>query len=409
MPVLLYVQHANALGGSAFSLLYTMQGMSMRGFRCIVCLARHSEVLANLYREHGFAVEEAYGLPLFEHTTAGWGSIRHPFVAVRSVAALCNRTSGPLARLAELIGKADIVHLNSSLLLPVSRFLSARRVSHFWHIREASVEGYCGLRKALFTRQLSDELVKPIFISDYDKQTWAPASKGIVVRNFVKLGNTPNHVVTCAPKTDIHPFTLGFLGASDPIKGGRVLIDAMELVRQQKIGIECLMPGARDTGPRSRNGKIARRVAHSFGMRVERERFAGDISRRGLADIVKVMDYCSDIKGFFERCNVIIFPSIAPHFARPVIEAAAQCKPSIGSDIGGVSELIEHGKTGILVRPNDPDALAQAILFMASNPEMSHAMGMAARKKAEHDFNLDIQCDRLGKEYHAMLNNRCRA
>jgi glycosyltransferase involved in cell wall biosynthesis len=71
-----------------------------------------------------------------------------------------------------------------------------------------------------------------------------------------------------------------------------------------------------------------------------------------------------------------------PHFARPIIEAAAMAKPAVASDLGGPRELVVDGETGLLVPSNDPDALADALAGLLGSPDRARELGEAAYRRA---------------------------
>ncbi len=74
-------------------------------------------------------------------------------------------------------------------------------------------------------------------------------------------------------------------------------------------------------------------------------------------------------------------------------------KPVIGSDIGGIPEQIDHDKTGILVPPGDPDALANAILQLASDPAKRESLGSAARSRISESWVPETQGRLLAELY----------
>jgi glycosyltransferase involved in cell wall biosynthesis len=77
------------------------------------------------------------------------------------------------------------------------------------------------------------------------------------------------------------------------------------------------------------------------------------------------------------------------------LEAMACGRPVVASDVGGLSELVVAGETGLLVPPDDPEALAGALLPMLRNPERAAAMGRAGRSRIERGFTWD----RIADEY----------
>ena len=71
-----------------------------------------------------------------------------------------------------------------------------------------------------------------------------------------------------------------------------------------------------------------------------------------------------------------------------LLEAMAAGLPCVSTPINGVPEIIEHGRTGVLVPENDPRALAAAIRSLLEDPVRRRQMGVAARIRAEERFDL---------------------
>jgi glycosyltransferase involved in cell wall biosynthesis len=95
----------------------------------------------------------------------------------------------------------------------------------------------------------------------------------------------------------------------------------------------------------------------------------------------------TDVPDMLAASQCLVFPSSVPHFARPVIEAAAMAVPAVASDLGGPRELIEDGETGRLVPPGNPAALAAAIGMLLGDPESARRMGETAYRQARERFD----------------------
>jgi glycosyltransferase involved in cell wall biosynthesis len=82
-----------------------------------------------------------------------------------------------------------------------------------------------------------------------------------------------------------------------------------------------------------------------------------------------------------------------------ILEAEAAGLPILASDIGGTSETLEVGETGLLVPPGDAQALADAIAELSANYERCKRMGEAARRRIETHFSLDRMIDEVCAVY----------
>jgi len=76
-------------------------------------------------------------------------------------------------------------------------------------------------------------------------------------------------------------------------------------------------------------------------------------------------------------------------------EAMSMEVPVVTSRINGIEELVDDGINGILVPPENPEAIADAIVLLFSNPDLRKKMGKEARKKIQKDFNVRVEAKKL--------------
>jgi glycosyltransferase involved in cell wall biosynthesis len=82
-----------------------------------------------------------------------------------------------------------------------------------------------------------------------------------------------------------------------------------------------------------------------------------------------------------------------------LLEAASCGLPVVATRSGGIAEAVADGRTGLLVRPCRPDALAEAIIHLLDMPDRAHAMGQVGRQRAIAEFDLHEQTRRLEAVY----------
>ena len=102
----------------------------------------------------------------------------------------------------------------------------------------------------------------------------------------------------------------------------------------------------------------------------EEIRFLGSLDRDGVAQR-------------YRDADLFTLPSTAEAFGNVFAEALASGLPIVGSSVGGIPELVEHGSNGLLVPPGDPAGLASAIRYLADDPELRAEMAVRNRAKAE--------------------------
>lgn len=136
------------------------------------------------------------------------------------------------------------------------------------------------------------------------------------------------------------------------------------------------------------------------------ERFYEKLKTVPLRENVHLVGVQTNIPEWIAACDLIVFPSTCDHFARPIIEAGAMAKPVVASDWPSTREIVESNTTGILVRPNDPRALAEAIIEVLQDEQRARNMGEAGYQQATHEFNADLQVKRIVQVYERILTSR---
>jgi glycosyltransferase involved in cell wall biosynthesis len=89
-----------------------------------------------------------------------------------------------------------------------------------------------------------------------------------------------------------------------------------------------------------------------------------------------------------------------------VLESMAWGKPVIGTQVGGMPELVRHGEEGLLVPPGDANALAAALTQLESSPETAERMGRRGRERIESAFAPDVHLAALHDVYAAAAERR---
>jgi glycosyltransferase involved in cell wall biosynthesis len=124
------------------------------------------------------------------------------------------------------------------------------------------------------------------------------------------------------------------------------------------------------------------------GRRGYLEELAQLIASHGLDDRITIVGHCDDMPAALATADIVIAPSNEPEaFGRVAAEAGAMAVPAIGSSIGAQGEIIVHGRTGLIVPPADPAALAAAITDLLDRGAAGRkAMGEAAMAYVREKF-----------------------
>ncbi len=108
-----------------------------------------------------------------------------------------------------------------------------------------------------------------------------------------------------------------------------------------------------------------------------------------------------DVAALYECCEIFALPTGTDSdgqvegFGLVFTEAHAHGKPVVAGHSGGVTEAVLDGETGLIVEPNDPDALAEAILSLMNDPERARRLGENGRRRVEEELNWETFTERL--------------
>ena len=122
------------------------------------------------------------------------------------------------------------------------------------------------------------------------------------------------------------------------------------------------------------------------------------IVKMGLERKVLFLGIRDDVPKLLAASDLFVLSSDYEGVPLAVLEAMAAGKPVVATAVGGVPELIEDGKTGILVPPRNPETLAKGILRLVKDADLRQRMGKAARERAQERFDIS----RTAREYETL-------
>jgi glycosyltransferase involved in cell wall biosynthesis len=125
----------------------------------------------------------------------------------------------------------------------------------------------------------------------------------------------------------------------------------------------------------------------------------------GLADSVILAGYLSR-DDFFGQAHIVVMTSRIENLPYTVLEAMAWGRPVIATRVGGLPDLIEDGRTGILVEPDDHHGLADAIRRVAQDPDLRTRLAENAREKLAAEFGYDLMIARHVALYNSLAQAR---
>jgi glycosyltransferase involved in cell wall biosynthesis len=182
------------------------------------------------------------------------------------------------------------------------------------------------------------------------------------------------------------PPVLLCLGRVIPQKGFDVALEAFASLAERLAGLRLIIAGDGE----DKSGLEKRAVALGLAERIE---FTGWISP-------------TDVPGLLNRCTVLVMPSRKEGFGVVAAEAAMMARPVVGSNCGGLRDVVQDGVSGLLVEKEDPRALADALSVVLEAPDRAAAMGLAGRERAIREFDLSTCIDSYEVLYRRLTGSR---
>ena len=170
---------------------------------------------------------------------------------------------------------------------------------------------------------------------------------------------------------------IGIVAAHETRKGHDVLLHALARLRRDGIAMCCLV-----CGDGSRRAQLES-LAQGLGI-ADAVRFLGE--QRQVADVLAALD-------------VFVLPSRHEGLGVAILEAMAMALPVVASDVGGIPEIVDAGRTGVLVPPEDAAALASAIAALDRDRALAYQMGAAGRARVLAEFSMEVMADRYERLY----------
>ncbi len=184
-------------------------------------------------------------------------------------------------------------------------------------------------------------------------------------------------------------YRIGVIGRITPIKGHSFFIQAVARAIKLFPKIKVLIVGE-----------------PPFESPEYKKKLESLVERLNIRDFVEFVGPKEEIAEFLSTLDLVVVPSVGQEaFGRVIIEAGAIGVPVIATKVGGVVDIIEDGKNGILVLPGDIQRLTGAILEVLKDRELAVSLVTEARKKVEKLYSLDEMAEKTLKVYEEALKS----
>jgi glycosyltransferase involved in cell wall biosynthesis len=328
--------------------------------------------------------------------------IRRSLVTPTGLAHLARTWAANAASLARLIRarRIALVHSNTSVLLGGAAAAGLARVPHVWHVREI----YAGFERwwPAHRRLLLSAAALPC-VSEATRAQFGSHPRPRVIHDGVALpapdferlrpprglrrkGSAGAEATRARWGLEPDAFVCAVLGRLSDWKGQDVLIRALAQPPLQTAGAIGLIAGEPWQG-RARTDELLE-LARGLGV----------------AERVRLLGFVDDPAALYAATDVVVVPSTRPDpLPNAALEAAASGCCVVASALGGLPEIISDGRTGRLVAPGDPRALAGALAELAADPDARRRLGTAAAADVSARFSPGRMLEAVQALYDELL------
>ncbi|MBK1712487.1 hypothetical protein CKO43_06795 [Rubrivivax gelatinosus] len=291
----------------------------------------------------------------------------------------------------------EVVHTNTTAVFAGA--LAARRcgVPHVWHVHEITTRPHW--YAALVARLLERWSQQVVTVSDATRRHLCALNPALVAKTAtVYNGIDPARAVggVRGRVRESHGWpadaiVVGMIGRINWWKGQGTLVDSAAVLLARRDDLRFLLVGGVFAGEEALREQLLAQVG-ALGPR---------------AACVAVEDFRPDIADVLADIDVFVLPSIEPDpFPTVVLEAMAASKPIVAFGHGGVVEMVDGGRAGLLCPPVSAQALAQAIETLADSADERRRLGGLARQRVGERFTQRAFLDAFARVYRESLEAR---
>jgi len=366
---LLLIHHVGDVYGASKSLLRLSAGLVNDGHSVMVILPEDGPLCPALIK-NGVTVECMPSLPVMHRSRlTSLSGLNRLFRDARTFRRSFKKAIN--------LFRPDIIHTNTGAILPIAGMIArSMNIPHVQHMRESFLD--FGPLWPPYRWWLYRNANHVICISTFIASMFTPAQQsgkikvihnGIPREEFDLIDNSKVAVFRrrCGSPGPL----IGIAGRIKLVRKGQdVFIKAAARIKDQFPDAQFAVVGSPFTGNESHLDTL-----HTM------------VKELGLENRVHFIGHTDEPLVAMAAFDISVMASASPEpLGNVTIESMALGRPVIGTNVGGTAELIENGKTGLLVPPGDPQAMALAMTELLTHPDKAARMGQAARQRYLEHF-----------------------
>ncbi|MBN2284808.1 MAG: glycosyltransferase [Tissierellales bacterium] len=356
MTVMFIIDLLGPFGGAERSLNLLARGLIGHGHRIIICCLKGGESYRKLEQE-GFYVENLNIDKLYNADGLRALSRLIKLVRQERVSAIMtyHESSDFFGILISMLTRTPIISNRRDMGFKL-------KLKHIWLYRLINrfFDGIVAVSYAVKEAVL--------------KTQWAKTSNVVVIHNGVDLSSSSDGASICTPDKAVYDECLNVccLANIRQIKGHKYLIKAAKLAVERFPNVRFHFIGCYD-------------MDDAYFKDIQKQ-----IQTLQIQDTINFIGEIRhvDVSTMFAAIDISVLPSLSEGLSNTLLESMLAGKPVVATAVGGNPEVVEDGKSGFLVPPRDPHAMAEAILKLLGNSELRREMGHQGRMRVQEEFSV---------------------
>lgn len=284
------------------------------------------------------------------------------------------------------------------------------RLVHFHDAHGAAVGGMAASRAKVPLRVISRRVDFPLKKSPFSRRKYTRNVDAVIaisegVKKVLVEGGIPLSIIEVIPSgIDFSPFKelmprdflrrefsfapddylVGIVAALEDHKGHTYLIQAMKILKEYAPKVRLIVVG-------------------KGSLRLELDRQVRDL---GVGDIVFFLGFREDVPRILASFDAFVLSSHLEGLGSSLLDAMASRLPVIATQAGGIPEVVIHGDTGLLVPPKNPGALAQAILSLYRDKDLSSRLGQRGYEFVHQKFSAEAMAGKIIRLYEELAEKK---
>jgi glycosyltransferase involved in cell wall biosynthesis len=276
--------------------------------------------------------------------------------------------------------QVDLVHSNTIAVLGGALWAHRRRIPHLWHVHEIIKHPWVAAHLfPLLLRVFADHVMcnsKATYQWLFDAQASLKKKMSVIWNGVHAPTQMDENIVEelrCRFRPGGSRLAIGLVGRINRWKGHNLLMDAVDILHSRGVGdFSVVFMGSPPLGQETFEFELRQRIARS-----------------PMRDHILMQDFSSEIWPTYAALDIVCVPSTEPEpFGLVAVEAMALGKPVLASRLGGLTEIVVDGATGLTFNPRDANALAGALEKLLGDDAMRTRLGHAGKERFNAEFSV---------------------